>query len=158
VSGTAAEYVFDTKHDRYPVAAHLILTRRDGRVLLMRRAGSGYGDGLLGLPAGHVDRGETVTESVAREVKEELGITPAAVEPAGVMFRMSAEPRVDFFFTATEWDGEPRIREPHKCTELVWADPAAGMPADALEYVGAAIAYARSGHWFSEHGWEPVIG
>lgn len=36
-------YVFDTKHDRYPVAVHVILTRPDdGRVLLMRRAGSGY--------------------------------------------------------------------------------------------------------------------
>jgi 8-oxo-dGTP pyrophosphatase MutT (NUDIX family) len=114
------EYVFDTKHDRYPVAAHLILTGPDGRVLLMRRAGSGYGDGQLALPAGHVDRGETATESITREVKEELGITPAGSEPAGVMFRMSTEPRVDFFFTASAWDGTPDIREPHKCTELVW--------------------------------------
>jgi 8-oxo-dGTP diphosphatase len=146
-------FAFDTKHDRYPVAAHLILTRPDGRVLLMRRAGSGYGDGQLGLPAGHVDRGETVTESVTREVKEELGITPADVTPAGVMFRMSTEPRVDFFFTATSWDGEPHIREPHKCTELVWADPA-NVPADTLEYVGAAIANARTHRWFSEHGWQ----
>jgi 8-oxo-dGTP diphosphatase len=61
------EYVFDTKHDRYPVAVHVILTDGgwivgsadgDGRVLLMRRAGSGYADGLLGLPAGHVDLGK----------------------------------------------------------------------------------------------------
>ena len=110
--GSDQEYVLDTKHDRYPVAAHLILTGPDGRVLLMRRAGSGYGDGKLALPAGHVDRGETVTQSIIREVKEELGITPAAIKPAGVMFRMSTEPRVDIFFTATDWDGTPHIREP----------------------------------------------
>jgi hypothetical protein len=39
---------------------------------------------------------------------------------------MSAEPRVDFFFTATAWDGTPHIREPHKCTELahiLWGSP-----------------------------------
>lgn len=53
------EYVLDTKHDRYPVAVHVILTDTDCQVLLMRRAGSGYADGLLGLPAGHVDLGET---------------------------------------------------------------------------------------------------
>jgi hypothetical protein len=39
-------------------------------------------------------------ESITREVKEELGITLAGIEPAAVMSRMSTEPRVDFFFAA----------------------------------------------------------
>ena len=34
------------------------LLRRDDRVLLLRRAGSGFHDGELSLPAGHVDDGE----------------------------------------------------------------------------------------------------
>jgi 8-oxo-dGTP pyrophosphatase MutT (NUDIX family) len=146
------QYVLDTKHDRYPVAAHLILRDPAGRVLLMRRAGSGYGDGMLALPAGHIDRGETATESVTREIKEELGITPAAPQPAGVMFRMSDEPRVDFFFTTTAWEGTPQIREPHKCTQLIWADPA-DLPPGVLDYVAAAISNAQTGKWFSEPGW-----
>jgi mutator protein MutT len=116
VSGSAAEYVFDTRHDRYPVAAHLILRDPDGRILLMQRAGTEYGEGQYAFPAGHVDLGETPTESIVRETREELGITvtPASLAPAGVMFRRSLEPRVDFFFTADEWDGTPRICEPHK--------------------------------------------
>jgi 8-oxo-dGTP diphosphatase len=69
------EYVFDTRHDRYPVAVHVILTDDRGRVLLMRRAGSRYADGQLGLAAGHVDLGETPTDCALREVAEELGIT-----------------------------------------------------------------------------------
>lgn len=68
-----AEYVFDTKHDRYPVAALVFLIDAAGRILLMRRAGSGFADGQLGLPAGHVDLGETPT-SAGREVGEGLGI------------------------------------------------------------------------------------
>jgi 8-oxo-dGTP diphosphatase len=28
--------------------------------------------------------------------------------------------RVDFFFTARSWSGEPRILEPAKCAELRW--------------------------------------
>ena len=40
MSGDATEYVFDTRHDRYPVAAHLLLLDPAGRILLMRRAGT----------------------------------------------------------------------------------------------------------------------
>jgi 8-oxo-dGTP diphosphatase len=154
MTGTGEDYVFDTKHDRYPVAAHAILARPDGYVLLMRRAGSGYADGLLAFPAGHIDLGETATASIIREVREELGLelTPAALHPAGVMFRRSLEPRVDIFFTATRWDGTPQIREPGKCTELVWADHAR-LPHDTLDYARQALANASNGIHFHEHGW-----
>ena len=85
VSGNATEYVFDTRHHRYPVAAHLILRDPAGKILLMRRAGSEYGEGHLAFPAGHVDLGETPTASIIREAYEELGITiaPASLAPAG---------------------------------------------------------------------------
>ncbi|MBO0804424.1 MAG: NUDIX domain-containing protein [Nocardiopsaceae bacterium] len=158
MSGPAAEYAFDTKHDRYPVAAHLILRDSGGRILLMQRAGTEYGDGQYGFPAGHVDLGETPTQSIIRETYEELGITitPVSLAPAGVMFRRSMEPRVDFFFTADAWEGAPRIREPHKCTELAWATPD-DLPSGTLEYVSAAIANLDAGRYFSEHGWEPAF-
>lgn len=148
------EYVFDTKHDRYPVAVHVILTDTNGRVLLMRRAGSGYADGLLGLPAGHVDLGETPTDCAIREVGEELGIKldPGKLDPAGVMFRRSLEPRVDIFFTTSTWRGMPQIREPTKCTQLLWAD-IAELPHDTLDFVGQAIADAHHGRHFHEYGW-----
>jgi 8-oxo-dGTP pyrophosphatase MutT (NUDIX family) len=158
VSGDTTEYVFDTRHDRYPVAAHLILRDPAGRILLMRRAGTEYGEGQLAFPAGHVDLGETPTASITRETLEELGITitPASLTPAGVMFRRSLEPRVDFFFTTGNWVGTPRICEPHKCTELVWAEPG-NLPVGTLDYVSAAIAYLVQGRHFSEYGWEPAI-
>ncbi len=35
-----AEYVFDNKHDGYPVAVHVFLVDEASRILLMRRAGS----------------------------------------------------------------------------------------------------------------------
>ena len=137
------EYVFDTKHDRYPVAVHLILTDTDGRVPLMRRAGSG-----------HVDLGETPTACAIREVSEELGIEldPRELHPAGVMFRRSLEPRVDVFFATSTWYDTPQIREPHKCTQLVWAKTAA-LPEDTLDFVSQAITNARQGRHFHEHGW-----
>jgi 8-oxo-dGTP diphosphatase len=122
VSGTAVKYVFDTRHDRYPVAAHLILGDPTAKILFMRRAGTDYGAGQLAFPAGHVDLGETPTAGIVRETYEELGITitPARLTPAGIMFRRSQEPRVDLFFATDTWQGTPRICEPHKCTELLW--------------------------------------
>lgn len=151
------EYVFDTKHDRYPVAVHVFLIDAAGRILLMRRAGSGFADGQLGLPAGHVDLGETPTASAIREVGEELGIEldPHELRPASTMFRRSQEPRVDIFFATSTWVGIPEIREPHKCTELVWADPAQ-LPDDTLDFLGQAWADARDGHAFREYGFTPI--
>lgn len=158
MSGDTIEYVFDTRHDRYPVAAHIILRDPVGRILLMRRAGTEYGEGQLAFPAGHVDLGETPTASITRETLEELGITiaPATLEPAGVMFRRSLEPRVDFFFTASTWEGTPRICEPHKCTELVWAAPD-DLPPGTLDYISAAIGNLARERHYSEYGWEPAI-
>src|SRR6185312_16038877 len=43
-------------------------------VLLRRRTGSGFHDGELALPAGHVDEGESVVAAVVRELAEELTI------------------------------------------------------------------------------------
>ena len=56
-----------------PKVAATSVIERDGRVLMIRRAGEpGYG--LWSLPGGYVDRGEVVEEAAAREVQEETGL------------------------------------------------------------------------------------
>lgn len=60
------------------VDLHLILRRYDGRILLMRRANTGYGDGQLHLPSGHLEPEENVVDGVIREAHEEVGV---AVDP-----------------------------------------------------------------------------
>lgn len=76
---------------------------------------------LLGLPAGHVDLGETPTACVVGE-ELSIGLDPASLRPGSTMFR-AAGTLVDIFSTPATWTGTPEIREPHKCAELVWADP-----------------------------------
>ena len=51
-------------HPRFPVAVHVFLLR-DGAVLLLRRCNTGFEDGKLSVPAGHVEPGESVTQAAA---------------------------------------------------------------------------------------------
>ena len=64
------------------VGVHLILAA-DGKVLLLRRANTGFADGSWSVPGGCLDEGETLPAAAAREAREELGIT---IDPAGLAF------------------------------------------------------------------------
>ena len=122
----------DVSHDRFVVipAAYVFLLRdaeeRGAReVLLQLREGTGYMDGhWAAAVAGHVEQGESVFEAAAREAVEEVGVTGLELSAICAMQRTGrGEPideRVDYFFTATSWSGEPRIVEPDKCADLRW--------------------------------------
>jgi 8-oxo-dGTP pyrophosphatase MutT (NUDIX family) len=142
------------------VDVHLIV-RRSGRILMLRRQNTGYGDGLLHLPSGHLERDESVVDAVIREAAEEVGIevAPPAVRFRHVMHRAdpAGDDRVGFFFEADRWRGEPRNLEPEKCAELVWAVPTA-LPTDTISYPAAAIAHCERGIPFCVHEWGVVAG
>jgi 8-oxo-dGTP pyrophosphatase MutT (NUDIX family) len=116
-----------SERHRSIVDLHLILRRDDGRVLLMRRANTGYGDGQLHLPSGHLEAAESAVDGVIREAQEEVGVIvdPADLRFAHVMHRAAetGADRLGLFFTTDRWTGAVRNAEPGKCSELVWADP-----------------------------------
>lgn len=118
--------------DRFVVvpAAYVFFLRPsspgDGQeVLLQLRDGTGYMDGYWAAAvAGHVEQGESVFDAAVREAAEEIGVTDVQLTPLCAMHRTgNGEPvdeRVDYFFTASIWSGEPRILEPEKCADLKW--------------------------------------
>lgn len=100
-------------------------------VLLQLRRGTGYMDEhWAAAAAGHVERGETAEDAARRECREEIAVGDLALRFATAMQRtardLPIDERVDFFFTARSWSGEPRIVEPAKCADLRW------FPLDAL--------------------------
>jgi 8-oxo-dGTP diphosphatase len=94
-------------------------------VLLQLRRGTGYMDGhWAAAAAGHVERGETAYDAARREAREEIGLDDLDLEFVTSMQRTQyADPideRIDFFFTARSWVGEPTIVEPEKSAGLEW--------------------------------------
>ncbi|WP_329069781.1 methyltransferase domain-containing protein [Streptomyces sp. NBC_01429] len=136
------------------VDVHLIL-RRGAEVLLARRAGTGYADGLLNAPSGHVESGEDVRAAMIREASEEIGISlaPGDLRVALVMQHRgpAGAPRIGWFFEAEYGaGGEPVNREPHKCSGLSW-HPLAALPDDMVAYCRAGLDAYGAGERFVIH-------
>ena len=139
-------------HAGIPTGVH-VLCERDGRLLLMRRAGTGFFDGLYSLPGGHVEPGESVRMAARRELREETGLEVEldALQLLGVVHRLSDTNRIDFFVRAGRFAGEPRIVEPDTCDRLEWHAPRL-LPAETVPYVRAALE-AGEPPWVLELGW-----
>lgn len=91
----------------------------DGRSVLAekRRADKRVAPGLVCLPGGHVDPGETTEAALARELMEELAVT--ATEPRYVCtlpYWKDAHLRLHYF-AIEHWDGPIRNRE---AEALLW--------------------------------------
>lgn len=125
-------------------AVHMILTQ-DDKILLQKRKGSKLWPGYYALPAGHIDEGENQFDALVREATEELGIgiDPKHILASYVVLRRNhfkidgklLEPYIDYYFDLKEWDGTPKIMEPNKCDELIWADPN-NLPYPFINYEG----------------------
>jgi len=107
------------------VPAAYIILRQEDKILLIRRANTGYLDGFYSLPSGHIDGNEPAIYAAVREAKEEVGIDidPNDLKFVHVIHRVAEEKdheRVDFFFEANKWQGEPSSMEPEKCDDIQW--------------------------------------
>jgi 8-oxo-dGTP diphosphatase len=143
--------------DRPRVVVDVNLLLRDGEKLLLgRRAGTGFAGGRYSVPAGHLELGETVVDSLVREAREELGITiaPSDVAFVQVMHNAFGLGRLAFFFEVRTWSGEVTNTEPDKCDDLRWFD-LTDLPADMVPYIREAIdTYSAGGQaQLTFYGW-----
>jgi 8-oxo-dGTP pyrophosphatase MutT (NUDIX family) len=142
-------------------AAYVFLLREGPsgtEVLLQLRQGTGYMDGhWAAAAAGHVEQGETAYDAAHREALEELGVAGLDLTFVTSMQRTrGGEPideRIDFFFTARSWTGDPRIVEADKAADLRWCsldalpDPVVPHELSVLEALrtGTTTAYSTFG-------------
>ncbi|MFF5897086.1 NUDIX domain-containing protein [Streptomyces argenteolus] len=139
------------------IGVHLYLERADGTVLLgLRHPNSAFAPSTWHVLAGHCEQ-ESAIACLIREAQEEAGlhIERQDVELVHVVHHIGKPrnpPRMGLFFRARTWRGEPKLREPDKCLQWRFWDPAA-LPDDLVPYTRLAIAKIQSGELYSETGW-----
>lgn len=142
---------------RFQIAVGVnVLIFKDSRYLLLRRANTGWADGCYTVPAGHLDESEPLTAAAARETKEEIGVDvdPKHLKLVHVMHRSDKEDdqeRLDFWFLAQEWQGEPYVAEPDKADKLGWFS-LSELPEHTLENVRRTLTGHES-QLLSELNW-----
>ncbi len=132
------------------VNAYLILKQK-GKILLHLRKNTGYCDGMWGLVAGHVEDGESATEGMIREAREEIGIDIHLMQVVHIMHRKTNRLNIDVFFDCQTWQGEIQNREPEKCEQLEFF-PLSSLPSNIIDYNAMALRHILEGRFYSEHG------
>jgi 8-oxo-dGTP diphosphatase len=115
------------------------LVRDGARILMSRRRADQPMPGLWEFPGGKVEPGESPTDALAREVREELGCAAEVGRIHEVVFH--AYPEFDLYmlvYAATITEGTPRALE---VAEIAWVE-AARLP--ELDLLPADYPLARA--------------
>ncbi len=108
---------------------------KNNKLLLSRRQNKGWMDGYLCAPGGHVEKGETPTQAMIREAKEELGVEISAtdLEFLCVAARNNSPTEyVAYEFLLMDKNYEFTNTEPELCSELVWVE-LSNLPDDIID-------------------------
>jgi 8-oxo-dGTP diphosphatase len=128
-----------------PILAVSAAVFRDGRVLIVRRARAPM-TGHFSLPGGVVEVGETLAEAVARELREEVGVSARIIafnRHVEAIAREGDRVRTHFViasFVARWKSGEARISD--EVDRVEWIDPAAAPPSPTTPGLAEILADA----------------
>ena len=106
------------------VGAGALVFNKEGKVLLAQRGPKANNEaGKWDFPGGTVEFGETIEDTLKRELIEELGIEIEIMELLDVVNHILPEIGQHWIspaYIAVHKSGEASIREPEKCTAFNW--------------------------------------
>jgi len=142
---------------RCHVAVCLLLYQED-KLLMIRRANTGYGDGFYALPGGSIDGDEPLRRAMIREANEEIGIllTEEDVEMALVVHSAAHEDNPNelilFIFEVKNYPGVVKNMEPDKCDDIGFFDPN-NLPENTLPGLKNSLKALSQGKKLIETNW-----
>lgn len=100
-------------------SAHVVILKGDKILILRRSSTDEWMPGHYALPGGKLDPGETPTEALSRECKEEVDLN---ILPNNFIFlpKVSNNKEHAFFYT-TKFSGEPKLDFEHD--DFQWVNP-----------------------------------
>lgn len=85
---------------------------KDDNVLLEKRSEYKRTDpGLINIPGGHMDEGETQRQTLCREVKEELNVVPTQYQYLCSLYHPTSELQLIHYYVVNQWQGEITAQE-----------------------------------------------
>lgn len=145
------------KKERYklPIAVFMILAKNN-EILLIKRATTGLMDGFYSIPAGKLDEGEELSRATIREIKEEVGVDVKKEDlrlANAQHCQFNGERWINFFYITEKWDGEPKVCEPHKHSEIKWVN-VNSLPENIIPYVKKGIEDININRVYNQFGWD----
>ncbi len=132
-----------------------VLMRQANKGLFILRTNTGFKDNEYCVPSGHVEDAETFKQAACRETLEEVGVTvrPEDLTYMCTVHRQSVrDTRIDVWFEAIAWQGEPENMEPERHGELAWFD-LDELPENIMDYMLFGLDVARSEENYGEFNW-----
>ncbi|MYC76498.1 NUDIX domain-containing protein [Candidatus Poribacteria bacterium] len=93
---------------------------RNGKILLGKRAKhrTSYPN-VWDMIGGHCESAETLTQTLIRELQEEIGVTPIQFEHISTLFDSNND-HTYHVFVVTDWKGEPECLQPEEHSIIGW--------------------------------------
>lgn len=136
------------------VGCHLII-EKNGKILMNKRRNTGYWDGYYALMGGHIDSGESITQTAVREAYEELGIRilEKDLKIVNVVNKHEGkEESLVFALKVKKWKGVPENKEPTQSYGIEWFSMNK-LPRKTIPYVKHVIKNIQNNVFYSEYGW-----
>lgn len=93
----------------------------NSQILLETRAkDKGTDPGAIAIPGGHMEPGEDQTQTLFRELKEELNVTPQSFLYLCSLYHPTIELQLIHYYIVTEWEGD---LECYEAESIDWYTP-----------------------------------
>lgn len=133
-----------------------VLIRKQGKALFVFRSNTGFKDNEYAVPSGHVEDSETFKQAACREALEEVGLH---IRPEDLVYKLTVhrksvrDIRVDVWFEALAWTGDPKNGEPDKHAKIEWLD-LDHLPDNVIDYNAFGIENIIDGNTYGEFAWQ----
>lgn len=99
------DHLISTAGELSPCVSFILL-RNDQLLLEKRRADKTVDPGLIMIPGGHMEEGESQWQTLLRETAEELAITPTRASYVCSLIHRTTENQLLHYYLVHEWQGE----------------------------------------------------